>query len=195
MNCSDTKRSNGSIWKVPGVESSLRKHEHRLDLHRNIIRQGTHPYCAAYSDAEVIAPDGREQFTASVDHVRVSLKIRCGINHAQYFDHPGDAVQASEVCFKGRQYGEPYLSCGKFSFVGIQVGADFPLHECAVRFQRPVTRNVYERSHNKRRLVYAGRFRRRRQLKIQLTQFQISIHLYDIYYVVQAVPLSSEIPG
>src|SRR5690606_25065706 len=62
------------------------------------------------------------------------------------------------------------------SFVSVKVDADFSPYERAVCLERTVTRNVYVGSNNERRFVYSRGLRRRRQLQIKFTQYQISVH-------------------
>ena len=66
----------------------------------------------AVADAVIGAEDLRHQVAEAVDDRRVLLEIGGGVDHAQGFHQPRDAVERAEVSVKRRENGEPRLPGG-----------------------------------------------------------------------------------
>src|SRR5262249_41218523 len=76
---------------------NLLQREHRLDLNCDIARQRAHSDGAARANTFVRSPDFGEQFTASIDDLRMFFKSRSAMYHAEYFDDSLHLVEAPQM--------------------------------------------------------------------------------------------------
>src|SRR5206468_2548944 len=70
--------------------------ENALHLNGDVPRQRAHPDGAARPDTGIVAEHFGHQLRETVDHLRLILEVRRGIDHAQRLHQALDAVECTE---------------------------------------------------------------------------------------------------
>src|SRR5258708_2230185 len=107
----------------------------------------------------ILAPDGREQFAASVDHIGMPLEIRRTINHSKDLYHTLYLIQAPQMGTDGREHRKTDLPGRQFPCFDIELLADAPNDQAPVVVYGPMPGQVEVMAFDKIRLIHPHRRR------------------------------------
>src|SRR6185437_8873735 len=139
--------------------------EDHFYFHRNIPRKRTHPYRAAYPYPIVISPDLCKQFTAAIDHKRMTLELGSAIHHPQGLDHAFHLVETAEIPAHRSEDGQADLAGRQLSLLGVERFTNTPHDQRCIIADRAMTGYVQVFTVLQTRFINAhgGRSRRKPQ--------------------------------
>lgn len=136
----------------------------------------SHADRAAGSDAGFVTEDVPHQVAVSIDDSGVIAELGRGVDHAEGFDQPLDAVERAEVLFEGGEDRQSHLSSGLMGVFFGEVDADLAGDERLVGLERAVSGNVQHVPDADDRLVDAARFRGGWKFQVQFRETGVGTH-------------------